>query len=141
MPNIFRTSPRFVDGGLLIIRIIVGISFLLAHGIGKLTGGPERWERTGNAMANIGIEFFPFFWGFMAAFAETFGGVLLILGLVFRPAAFLLLCTMIVAASRHIINGDSLSRIFHPIELGAVVLALMIIGAGKYSLDRIVFKK
>ena len=78
---------RHADLGLLVIRLGVGLSLLLFHGWGKITGGPERWERTGREMANLGIRFYPVFWGLMAALAESLGAVLLMLGLFFRPSA------------------------------------------------------
>jgi len=76
------------------------------------------------------------FWGFMAAFAETGGGVLLILGFLFRPAALLLLITMVVAAMKHLYGGDSLMDASHSIELGIVFFGMFILGPGKYSMDK-----
>ncbi|MEZ4689878.1 MAG: DoxX family membrane protein [Ignavibacteria bacterium] len=58
------------DLGILIIRIGIGISFILVHGLGKITGGPALWEKLGGAMSSFGINFLPTFWGFMAAFSE-----------------------------------------------------------------------
>ena len=82
-----RTWP---DLGLLVLRLSIGLSMILFHGWGKISGGPERWRRIGGAMENFGIDFLPMFWGFMAGFTEFFGSVLIILGLFFRPAAALL---------------------------------------------------
>ncbi|MCZ6900150.1 MAG: DoxX family protein [Bacteroidetes bacterium] len=64
------------DLGLLIIRIGFGFGFIYFHGWGKLMDGPERWERVGGAMANIGIGFGHTFWGFMAALTETLGALM-----------------------------------------------------------------
>jgi putative oxidoreductase len=132
---VLKFLSKYKDGALLLARIGIGLSFVVLHGWGKLIGGPEKWNSTGNAMKNLGINFLPMFWGFMAAFSEAVGGLLLILGLFFRPAAFLILITMIVAASRHISSGDPLSKISHPVELGLVMILFLTIGAGKYSLD------
>ena len=74
-----------IDLGLLIIRIGIGISFMI-HGYPKLVGGVETWKELGEVMQMVGINFVPAFWGFMAAFAEFFGGLFLMLGLFFAPA-------------------------------------------------------
>ena len=120
--------------GLLVLRIGIGCMFIL-HGAPKLFGGAEKWTQIGMAMANLGIGFMPAFWGFMAAISEFFGGVCIILGIVFRPACILLTITMLVAAVSHLSRGDGLSGASHAIELGIVFLSLILIGAGKYSVD------
>ena len=120
--------------GLLVLRIGIGLMFIL-HGAPKLFDGPEKWVKIGTAMASLGIGFAPAFWGFMAAVSEFFGGICLILGVVFRPACILLTITMLVAAISHLSRGDGLGGASHAIELGIVFLSLILIGAGKYSLD------
>ncbi len=126
---------KYQDGALLFVRLGIGLSYIFVHGGKKLLGGPERWESTGKAIQNLGIEFFPVFWGFMAAFSETIGGLLIVLGFLFRPAATLILITMFVAATRHFSDGDPLSKIAYPIEMGMVMILFLFIGAGKYSFD------
>jgi putative oxidoreductase len=106
------------------------------HGAPKMFGGPEKWHMLGTAMGNFGIDFLPGFWGFMAAFSEFFGGILLILGLFFRPACLLMAITMIVAAGHHLGRGDGLMGASHAIESGIVLLSLILIGPGKISLDK-----
>ena len=120
--------------GLLILRIGLGLMFVF-HGAPKLFGGAEKWGQIGMAMASLGIGFMPAFWGFMAAISEFFGGICLILGIVFRPACILLTITMLVATISHLGRGDGLSGASHAIEAGIVFLSLILIGAGKYSLD------
>lgn len=129
------------DIGLLIIRIGIGISFIFVHGMPKLFGGPAAWERTGKAMVNLGISFAPVFWGFMAAITEFGGGILLLLGLFTRSTSVFLAFTMIVAMMRHLANMDPWSRVFHPIEIFTVFIALIFLGAGKYSIDAIMERK
>lgn len=123
------------DIGLLILRIGLGCMFLF-HGFPKLFGGPEKWERLGGAMAAFGITFIPAFWGFMAAISESLGGICLILGLFLRPACILLAITMLVATISHLSRGDGLGGASHAIEVGIVFLSLILIGPGKYSLDK-----
>jgi putative oxidoreductase len=125
---------KYRDIGLLILRIGIGGMFIF-HGFPKILGGPGNWEKLGLAMATFGIQFMPAFWGFMSAFAEFFGGILIILGLFFRPACILLTINMTVATSMHLSRGDGLGGASHAIEDGIVFLSLILIGPGKYSLD------
>ncbi len=126
---------KYRDVGLLVLRVGFGIMFIF-HGAPKLFGGPERWGKLGAAMGNFGIDFLPAFWGFMAAFSEFFGGILLILGLFFRPACILLTLTMIVAAGFHIGRGDGFLGASRAIENGILFISLILIGPGKVSLDK-----
>lgn len=126
---------KYRDLGLLILRIGLGVMFLW-HGYPKLIGGPEIWQKLGMAMSGIGVKTLPVFWGFMAAFSEFFGGICLILGILFRPACILLVTTMAVAATMHLGKGDGLKVASHAIEDGIVFLSLIFIGPGKYSIDK-----
>ena len=65
--------------GLLIIRVGLGVSFVL-HGYPKLAGGPELWGKLGGAMGTLGIDFVPTLWGLVAALTEFGGGILVIFG-------------------------------------------------------------
>lgn len=132
---ILKSLSKYNDIGLLILRIGIGIMFLY-HGAPKLFGGLEKWEKLGMAMKYVGVEFMPVFWGFMAAFSEFFGGICIILGLFFRPACILLTLTMAVAASMHLGKGNGLQIASHAIEDGIVFLSLILIGPGKYSIDK-----
>jgi len=124
---------RFSDIGLLIIRVGIGISFMV-HGSGKMFN-PDRWEKLGGSMALFGITFAPTFWGFMAAFAEFGGGILFLLGFFFRPATALMAFTMLVAMTTHLAKGDGFSGYSHSMELGILFLGMLFAGPGKLSLD------
>ncbi len=139
---ILTNLTKYRDQGLLILRIGIGIMFIL-HGYSKVFDGPERWEKLGGNMADLGIDFALKFWGFMAGMAEFGGGILLMLGLFFRPACILMFITMFVAASHHWIEaaeaGENLKgKIMegsHAIEAGILFLTLIFIGPGRFSLD------
>lgn len=118
--------------GLLIIRLGIGLSFAFNHGYSKISGGPETWEKLGANISYTGLDFAHIFWGFMAAFAEFGGGLLLALGLLTRPAALLIACTMLVAILMHMSKGQPYS---HALEMLSVAIGLALTGAGKYSLD------
>ena len=135
---ILRSRYTYKNIGLLLLRIGVGVIFIL-HGWPKMAGGPEKWEMLGKTMSMMGIDFFPVFWGFMAAFAEAVGGLMIMLGLFFRPACVLLLITMLVATLRHVLGGDGFGDFSHSLESSIIFLSLLFIGPGKYSLDKVLF--
>jgi putative oxidoreductase len=123
------------DFGLLAIRIVLGLSYMIVHGGPKLIAGPQLWTKVGSAVSYLGINFSFTAWGFLAACAESFGGLLLLLGLCFRPASVFIFITMFVAANSVLAGGSNLATIAHPVELGITALGLFFTGPGKYSLD------
>lgn len=128
----------------LALRIPIGIIYM-AHGSQKLFGwfGGYGLEGTGQWMASIGIE--PgVLMAFLAGSGEFFGGLLLLIGLLTRPAAFVTAFAMIVAIlSVHIGNGLFIAN--NGYEFGLALLAasvsLLISGAGKASIDASISKK
>ncbi len=107
----------------------------MVHGWPKLAGGAARWAKLGGAMARLGIDFAPTFFGFMAAVSEFFGGLLVAVGLLFRPALALMLCTMVVATTRHLGAGEGILGASHAIEAGIVFASLLLIGPGRFALQ------
>ena len=132
MNNSFYKSADF---GMLLLRLGVGLIFIFIHGLGKITAGPVMWEKLGGSMSNFGINFLPEFWGFMAAFTEFFVPMFIILGLLFRPAAFLLAFNMIVAATVHLKNLDPWGKIAYPMMLVILFISMFLIGPGKFSIS------
>jgi putative oxidoreductase len=129
------------DAGILFVRIGVGLAFIFVHGWAKISGGPEMWTKIGGAMGNYGLSFAPTFWGFMASASEFGGGILLLLGLFTRPAAAFMAFTMLTAFMMHTANMDPWNRAIYPMEMFSVFMGLLFIGAGKYSLDNLLFRK
>lgn len=121
--------------GLLIIRLGVGIMFIV-HGWPKIVGGPEMWRQVGSATSLFGIDFYPVFWGFLAAITEALGGLLIAVGLWFRPAAFLLFGVMVVATAYLYNSGADFGLVSHPLKMAFVFLGLVFTGAGAYSLQQ-----
>ena len=126
---------NYRDFALLVLRAGIGLSLIVLHGWPKLAGGLAKWRAVGGAMKHLGISFAPGFWGFMAAFSESLGCALIILGLFFRPSCLFVLCTMIVASISDL-KGHGLLTASHPIELAIVFFALIFLGPGKYSIDK-----
>ncbi len=129
------------DLGLLVLRLGVGFGFIWYHGWAKLAGGPERWAALGGAMSSVGLGFLPFpeFWGFMAAFAESAAALLFAAGLFFRPAAFLLAFTMVVATFNHWVTGQGTAA--HSFKNFFFFVGVLAVGPGRYSLDHVLARR
>jgi putative oxidoreductase len=121
------------------LRIGAGAIFA-AHGAQKLFGWFDGYglEGTANWMTSIGLE--PgLLMATAAGSAEFIGGLLLIVGLMVRPAALVLAMTMIVAiATVHWQNGLFMSNNGYEFGLALLVVSagLVLRGAGSFSVDR-----
>jgi putative oxidoreductase len=131
---IWNALEKHRDAGLLVLRLGFGLGFLFYHGWGKLTSGPERWAQVGGARENFGTGFGHTFFGFMASFSESIGGLLIALGLFFRPACVLLFFTMFVATVNHYATGRGNPG--HSAKNAILFLGLLFVGPGRYSLDQ-----
>jgi len=132
----FKSLSQYADFGLLIGRLGIGAIFIV-FGWQKLSGGQTAWTHIGHAMAYLGIGFMPNVWGLLAALAEFLGGILLVLGFLFRPATALVLLTMLVAVvtsfRQHPHDFTGYSR---PIEMLCILIVFLFVGPGKFSIDR-----
>lgn len=127
---------KYREGALLFLRVGLGIMFII-HGAPKMLEGPDGWAQLGKAIGYVGLYGYPKFWGFMAAFSECFGGMFLILGLFFRPMCILLTLTMLVASTKMLKEKRDFQTVAsRPIELAIVFASLVVIGPGRYSIDK-----
>lgn len=139
--NILETRSGFDT---LALRIGAGIIFA-AHGAQKLFGwfGGYGLEATGGWMESIGLT--PgVLMAALAGGAEFVGGLLLVLGLLTRPAALMLAATMVVAiVAVHIDNGLFMSNNGYEFGLALLVISISLSfrGAGSLSLDRLLHTK
>ena len=132
--KVFSTSAEGLQIALFLIRVNFGLIYIM-HGLPKILGGTERWEGLGGAMETVGLGFAPTFWGFFAALSEFGGGILLVFGLLTRPAAALLAFTMLIATLMHITGGDPISSVLHPLKGLVVFVALLYSGPGSWAVD------
>ncbi|HYX31259.1 MAG TPA: DoxX family protein [Pyrinomonadaceae bacterium] len=125
------------------LRLATGIAFI-GHGAQKVLG----------AFGGPGLSKFASFptpfsfmrpavaWMTAAAFAELIGGVLVLLGLFTRIGAFLIVCVMLT-----VIVGLQWPKFFAPegMELAltylGMALALLILGGGQASVDRLIARQ
>ena len=121
------------DFALLVLRVVVGIIFMI-HGGQKLfvfgLGGVS------SAFGQMGIPM-PGVTGPLVAIVEFFGGVALVIGLLTRLAALGIAIDMLGAILFvHLAGGFFNPKGYEfPLMLCAVAVALMIGGAGRWSAD------
>jgi putative oxidoreductase len=120
---------------LLALRLVAGPAFIL-HG----------WPKIQNAFGWMGAEApVPGILQALAAFSEFGGGIAILIGLLTQLAALGIACVMLVAIFMvHIPKGDPFVGHGSSWELAAVYLAIMtalvLRGAGCFSLDARIFK-
>jgi putative oxidoreductase len=135
------------DLGLLALRLVFG-AVIFVFGVQKLMGGGPVFEFLGKSMEIFGITGQPKFWGLLSALTETFGGLFILLGLFFRPAAFVLFFNMIMATMMNFkmtgapdysstdAFGKWLGTVAVPVYFCVVFLALLFTGPGKYAIHK-----
>lgn len=132
--QIFFGTPPDANPGILILRVFIGAA-LITHGYGKMFDGLEKFTEF---VASLGVPA-PQVLAFLAAFAESFGALFLALGLLTRPAAFMIVCTMAVAVfGAH--GGDGFAKQEMAWLYLVPALLFMLKGAGKWSLDFLILK-
>lgn len=135
---------RYRDYGPLALRISLGL-VMMGHGAQKLVGafGGGGLSGTAGFFDQIGIS--PgMFWAFVVAVVETFGGLLVFIGLLTRVSSVLIAITMFVAMVWvHLPNGFFLSDrgIEFTLVLFSMAAALAVMGAGAVSADAMMKKR
>lgn len=115
----------------LVLRLVLGV-IMVGHGYSKVFGGLRVHAAF---VASLGI---PAWLGYVSAFVELFGGILLIIGLLTRCAAIAVCIDMLVAIVKvHLHNGLLGQGGYQfPLALAAIAFALIFTGAGPLSVDR-----
>ena len=127
----FNFVPRSPDFALLVLRVWLGVSILVLHGWGKLTGfrsGASSFPDPLGAGSTVSMG--------LAIFAEVVCAALLVLGLATRFAALVLIILMVVAFT--IVHGTKLTGPGNG-EMAFLYLAgfvtIFLAGPGRISVD------
>ena len=130
---------RQIDTTLLVLRLALGAIFI-AHGGQKLF--VYGLDGVAGSFGQMGIPAAGFF-GPLVAFVEFFGGIAIVLGLLTRLAALGVGATMLVAIlTVHLKQGFfNPGGIEFPLALLATAAALVLTGAGAYSVDAAIAKR
>lgn len=120
------------DLGLLLFRVFVGAAMAFGHGLGKLPPS----EQLVQGVEGMGFPM-PVVFAWAAALSEFLGGVLIVFGLFTRASAAFLGFTMAIAG--FVVHGADPFKVKEMafLYLASCVL-LLLSGAGKYSLDRLI---
>ena len=116
--------------GLLVLRIALG-AVMIAHGYQKVFGGMQHFQQM---LHGLGI---PAWMAYLSAAAEFGGGILVVVGLLTRFAAFAILIDMLVAITKvHLHHGLVGAMGFEfPMGMAAIAFSLIFTGAGPISID------
>lgn len=124
-----------VNWTLLAVRVIVGVIFM-AHGAQKMFG-----MFGGNGLAAVVEGLGPI--GYLVAIGEFFGGLGLVVGFLARFSAAANIIIMLGAIAKvHGRNGFFLSDsgFEYNLALIGLLLPVLILGAGAYSVDRLLLR-
>jgi putative oxidoreductase len=136
-PRLLAARSTIAEAALSALRIVSALLFM-QHGVQKLFG----WLLPAERAFNGAPEIFTRMW--LAGMLETFGGLLLLVGLFTRPVAFLLAGQMAFAyfiahagqGFWPILNGGELAALY-----SFVFLALSALGGGRFSIDRVLVER
>ncbi|MDP0501649.1 MAG: DoxX family protein [Verrucomicrobiota bacterium JB022] len=137
----FFQKPAF---GLLVMRLTIG-ALMTYYGAAKFLGafnnGVEQFGQIGKNIVVLGIpapddSITAILFGIAAASAEFFGGICLVLGWFFRPAALAIFFTMVVATVMKIqVSDGELSEFAYAMVMGLITFGLLWTGPGGIALE------
>ncbi len=130
IPVLGRLYSSLHDGAETLLRVVAG-GFLTIHGSQKITnpfGAAEMVE---------GLGFYPgAFWSLLLSCTEFFGGILIAIGLLTRPAAFAGMVVLLVTVWFHWITvGQGFSGAEKSLLWATILLFFVIRGGNRQSVD------
>jgi putative oxidoreductase len=130
IPLFGRLYSSLHDGAETLLRVVAG-GFLTIHGSQKITnpfGAAEMVE---------GLGFYPgAFWSLLLSCTEFFGGILIAIGLLTRPAAFAGMFVLLVTVWFHWITvGQGFSGAEKSLLWAAILLFFVVRGGNRQSVD------
>ncbi|GLR19624.1 DoxX family protein [Portibacter lacus] len=131
-----KRSALTIDIASLALRVCFGATMLVGHGWGKflklIDGGPIKWADPIGLGPELSLG--------LASFAEVLCAGFLVLGLFTRLATIPLIITMLVAIFVVHLN-DPFGKLESPLMYLTAYLAILLLGAGKFSLDHILKRR
>lgn len=123
--------------GALVLRLALG-AIMVAYGYQKLIPHGALYNFT-HLVAHLGL---PAGLGYVVAFLEFFGGILLIVGLFTRVVSLLMVVEMAVAIDKvfphgSLVGGNSFDL---PLACAAIALMLVFTGPGWMGLDAVLMR-
>lgn len=130
-----RYLDRLQPLALFVMRLTLGC-IMTVHGYHKVFGGLQHFAHTVGGMG------MPVWLGYVAAFTELLGGLLLIVGFFARLAAFGLCVDLAVAIWKVHLHNGLLGSADHPgfefpLAAATLAFALIFFGAGPISIDHV----
>ena len=140
MKPLVETSTKAVSTAILLLRIMSGL-ILFVGGAGKVLG----WF--GGMGMNATLDIFKTnlhlsaFWIYLSCYTEFIGGLLIIIGLFTRIAAFALFINMLVATLFVGLKNFFMGGAAYPCLLMIIFLAIVLSGPMAFSIDAVLAKK
>ncbi|MDQ6861255.1 MAG: DoxX family protein [Verrucomicrobiota bacterium] len=137
------SNRQWAGVAMLIFRVTLGVCFIV-HGLGKLgIVGPGNMSGFTGWLKSLGVPA-PALQARIAMLSELIGGALIACGLLTRVAALFCMVAMIVAALIGHKGGGYLITNNPPgneyaLNLAILMIVLIMIGPGHYSLDALLF--
>lgn len=128
-----RYLDRLQPLALLVMRLALGV-IILVHGSQKVFGGLPHHAQF---VASLGM---PAWLGYVSAFTEFLGGILILVGLFTRAAAFAVCINLSVAIWKvHWHNGLLAAHGGYelPLALATLAFGLIFLGAGPIAIDHV----
>jgi putative oxidoreductase len=127
-----RYLDRLQPLALLVMRLVLG-AIMVGHGFHNAFGGLHHHVQF---VTSLGL---PAWSGYLSSFAEFIGGLLVLIGLFTRAAAFAICIDMSVAIAKvHFHNGlIGPGGYEFPLSLAALAFALIFLGSGAIALDHV----
>ena len=122
----------------MVARLVLG-AIMIVHGWHKIFPKGSLYNFV-HAVGHMGL---PSWLGYVAAFTEFFGGILLVIGLLSAVAAAGMAIDMVVAILKvHLSHGLAGQGGFEfPLSLFALALVVLAVGPGYLAVDSLLFRK
>ena len=140
MKLLIETNQKVTDVAMLLLRIMTGLILFVA-GAGKVMGwfgglGMETTLQLFKTNMNLSA-----FWCYVSCYTEFIGGLLVMIGLLTRPAAIALVINMLVATLLVGFKNFFLGGAPFPALLMVILLVIALAGPMAYSIDALLVSR